>query len=1189
MKVFALCHTLVSWLNQLVTFRPCLLLILFIFTQPATAENAPTLPQFAPLAKLKLTPSETAWLKKHPAIRYGGEKDWPPFDFANNQGQHDGLSKDVLQLIAKYSGLKFSASIGDWKDLLEQTQRGELDLLPAISYSEERNGYLRFNRPYQHMLNYFFIHEAVRASGLDDLAGLTLAIPKDYVLIDTVKKQFPKLKILEVDNVMAAVQGVIERKADLLVDTYAVLAYVLKQNAITTIKPFKILPPGDAKSLHMAVPRNQPLLASILDKTLAAIPAQELRVLEDRWLATNANANDHFVALSAEERDWLAAHPRIRFGGDPNWLPYEAFDNEGRYIGIVAEYLALIEQKLGIKVDIKPTKTWSETAAMVKRGKIDVVSASLDLDSEFNSYLKFTQTYITSPIVIVMRSDAGYVETVDQIKDLKLAAIKDYDDVRYPGITLNYVNNVPEGLTAISTGKLDALFCTLAQASYHITELGINNVSIVGITEFKTEVGFGMTDEFRPLIPIFNKALNAISQSEKQKIRNAWSKEKYAKKTDYRLVMQLALGFLIALLIILVRVRTLTKEIQRRKRSEAELAALNASFTLATEAVAIGIWELKLDEPMRFIADDRTLKIYGQPRRKADLSFADWLSFIHPDDQPELAAAIEAIMKNGGQGHLEFRTVKPDGQTAPLYCGFSAVITARGLTSIIGVNWDISKQKKTAAALEMAKQQAEYANRAKSEFLANMSHEIRTPMNAIIGFTELLHEQIKEPKLKAFAHTIQLAGDSLLNLINDILDLSKIEAGKMRIEKIPANPHELFTELGNIFMIKMREKNLEFIFDIDPRIPESLLIDTTRLRQILFNLVGNAVKFTERGHIKVSARTCNEDEILSKLDLLIIVEDSGIGISEGQQQLIFHDFEQAHDHDQQKYGGTGLGLAISKRLAALMGGEISVSSELGKGTAMTVKLLNVDVSALQPATQHSAEQGFRYPVFMPATILIVDDIANNRQLLKENFTATPITTLEAENGLQALNLAKKGGIDLILMDIRMPIMNGYEATEKIKAFSLVPIIALTASVMMDELERLKNHHFDGYLRKPVHRRDLFTEIARFLAHEQEVEQAESVAKIELDSEQRANLPDLLAQLEALGPQCKVCSKNNNFSELNDFAGKLRQLSENYPLPPVTAYVEELHTHIDAFDIAAIKQTLNAYTGLVADLTEANGI
>jgi two-component system sensor histidine kinase EvgS len=228
-------------------------------------------------------------------------------------------------------------------------------------------------------------------------------------------------------------------------------------------------------------------------------------------------------------------------------------------------------------------------------------------------------------------------------------------------------------------------------------------------------------------------------------------------------------------------------------------------------------------------------------------------------------------------------------------------------------------------------------------------------------------------------------------------------------------------------------------------------------------------------------------------------------------------------------------------------------------------------------------------LFVPATILIVDDIANNRQLLKENFTATPITTLEAENGLQALNLAKKGGIDLILMDIRMPIMNGYEATEKIKAFSSVPIIALTASVMMDELERLKNHHFDGYLRKPVHRRDLFTEIARFLAHEQEVEQAESVAKIELDSEQRANLPDLLAQLEALGPQCKVCSKNNNFSELNDFAGKLRQLSENYPLPPVTAYVEELHTHIDAFDIAAIKQTLNAYTGLVADLTEANGI
>lgn len=1135
------------------------------------------------------TPEEKAWIREHPVVRYGAEKDWPPYDFVDKEGKHTGLSRDLLQLLGKYSGLRFQEDIDTWDQLLNKTKAQQIELLPALFDTKDRQAYLSFTEPYQLVLDYFFIHESVQATSFSDLDGKTVAITKGYAQIGEVKKHFPKITVLETDELMASVQAVIERKADVLYETYSVINYVLKQNSITSIRPFKVMPGGEAKQLKMAVRRDLPLLFSIINKTLAAIPQKEKQELRDKWLGFHGDQAKDVVQLTSAERKWLAEHPIIRFTGDPKWLPYEAFDDKNHYIGMVADYLKLLESKLPIKFEIIPSQQWSDSIDRVKRGEVDVLSETID--SDLQSHLEFTKAYLSSPVVIVMRDEEAYVDNIDSIKHRRIAVIKEYGYNpaifrAYPDIQFLEVDDIETGLTQVSTGKIDALLCTLAHASFHIADKGFNNVRIVGKTEFTTQLGLGVRKDFAPLVPLLDRALSSIKQSERQSISDRWGKDRFAAKTDYQLTIKIVGGFVLLLLLIFIWTRRLLKEIARRKLSEEQVIKLNQRFALATNLVSLGVWELDFQQtPPTFSYDDKVHEIYGETERQT-LSLNDWKTkYLHPDDYALVEQTLTEISADGGQHHVEYRIIRSNGEVRYIYCGGFGTKVNGKLVKITGVNWDITARKKIEQDLEKAKSQAEKATLAKSQFLANMSHEIRTPLNAIIGFTEILNEQVKDNKLKSFVKTIQTAGHSLLALINDILDLSKIEAGKMSIDKKACNPHSLFSELGQIFMMKMREKNLVFILDIDPKIPDNLLLDATRLRQILFNLVGNAVKFTEHGHIRLRARTGNEDKIHSKLDLYIDVEDTGIGISADQQELIFKDFEQIEGQDVRKYGGTGLGLAISKRLTQLMDGEISLISEVGIGSTFTVQLFDVAVSSLQiepePLKQEQQVQ------FAPTTVLVVDDVEDNRALLRENFAGTTLTIVEGENGVDAINTVKQEQIDLILMDIRMPVMDGYEASKQIKSFSNVPIIALTASVMQDENERAKSEHFDGYLRKPVLKADLVAELIRFLPYETIEGNAFNERVLGLSVENLQALPATLMELEKLLTTFEHVASNNNMSEIKKFADTLLAIGSQNSVTVVTQYAKQLIAEIDCFDLVAIKSSLNGFPKLVSELGEYN--
>ncbi|NIN33604.1 MAG: response regulator, partial [Gammaproteobacteria bacterium] len=332
---------------------------------------------------------------------------------------------------------------------------------------------------------------------------------------------------------------------------------------------------------------------------------------------------------------------------------------------------------------------------------------------------------------------------------------------------------------------------------------------------------------------------------------------------------------------------------------------------------------------------------------------------------------------------------------------------------------EVTERKRAEEEAEQAREAAEEANQAKSEFLANMSHELRTPLNAVIGFSELLFSMAFDQKQRNYIHSIRTAGKSLLTLINDILDLSKIESGMMEIKYTPVNPSMIFNEIQHIFHEKLARKNLAYITDIDENLPALLTLDETRLRQILLNLVGNAVKFTQHGHIKLSAKKGDETEQPDLINLIISVEDTGIGVPPEEQALIFQPFKQQSGQSIRKYGGTGLGLSICKRLTEMMKGRISVESQPGKGSCFKLILDNVTVPSAGAVTGLDESFNLDSISFETARVLVVDDVESNRAMLQEMLPRVNLEVLTAENGQEALRIAGEYLPDIIIMDIVM--------------------------------------------------------------------------------------------------------------------------------------------------------------------------
>ncbi|HWA98862.1 MAG TPA: PAS domain S-box protein, partial [Pirellulales bacterium] len=629
------------------------------------------------------------------------------------------------------------------------------------------------------------------------------------------------------------------------------------------------------------------------------------------------------------------------------------------------------------------------------------------------------------------------------------------------------------------------------------------------------------------------------------------------------------------------------RDITDRKRLEAKYRSLVENIPAVTFMAAL---------------DEGNNEFYVSPQIETLLGFSQqewlgdpflWYRQLHPDDRQRWGEEFARTCASGVNFSSEYRFRSRDGRDVWVHGEARVARDDQGRPLFLqGIAFDITESKQAEQALRRSAEElehkvgertvelqdatlrAEAASHARASFLANMSHEIRTPLNSIIGFADLLRrgaETSEEERLDWLA-TIYGGGRHLLALINDILDLSKIDAGKLDVEQVPCSPVKIIQEVCAILKSKASEKGLLITAAFDGLMPATIISDPTRLRQVLMNVAGNAIKFTTRGSVQVRARLDRRDDRSPKLVIRVI--DTGIGIPADKMETIFDPFTQADSSITRQYGGTGLGLAISRRLAASLGGSISVRSAVGEGTVFTIEIATGPLDQVpmwdSVDEQTHVDSGPLPTPTMPVLdhdILVVDDTDTNRKLIRLTLGRTGARISEARNGQEAVDQVLAKPFHLVLMDMQMPVMDGYTATQRLRASGVtIPIVAVTANAMKGDEARCRAAGCTGYLPKPVDQDQLLLTVASLLGVATNRGQpsvtddrprptaAETKLRSKLPIEHaefREILVEFVEQLSAQLAEMRQAVQRNDFRSLAALAHRLKGTAGSVGFPDFT--------------------------------------
>ncbi|MEZ4776448.1 MAG: response regulator [Bacteroidia bacterium] len=585
---------------------------------------------------------------------------------------------------------------------------------------------------------------------------------------------------------------------------------------------------------------------------------------------------------------------------------------------------------------------------------------------------------------------------------------------------------------------------------------------------------------------------------------------------------------------------------------------LQRNLHQAQDLAKIGNWDLNI-ETNEMTCSPIVYSIFETKQGEEFRTLQDYLMAVHPEDQQEVALKLKKVFEDGGSFEVDHRIAFPDGRVKySVFQGKAQMNQDNHPEKLVGSVQDITERKQ----IEDLKQMNELNARAmqlRQEFLAKTSHEIRTPLNPILLLTTLLLDSNLSSTQREQLEAIKSAGETLLAVVNDILDLSKIEAGKIDFSHHGFNLRQVFDHVEDMMELSANGKGLKLIFNLDNRIPERLVGDNVRLTQILLNLVGNAIKFTHKGNITIEAKLIDQSK--EKVNIYFKVSDTGIGIPQDKLKVIFESFQQIENEDNRRQGGTGLGLTIVRQLVKLQGGNINVTSNVGEGSAFDFEL-GFDLTL--PEEGPKPEVVIDKTKFTGMEILLVEDNPLNQMVTRKLLSDWGIDIQIANNGRECIEKLEEKNYDLILMDVQMPEMNGYEATQHIREkmdspYREIPIIALTANAFTGSDDECLRVGMNDYVSKPIEIANLYTKI---LQHAR-------TGKRKLDSTQQSNGKQQL-------------HVNGNGSNNSPKEESLKTL-DNMPLKQYTdlTYLEQ----ISGGDATIIRKTIEKFLETTPDMLE----
>jgi PAS domain S-box-containing protein len=614
-----------------------------------------------------------------------------------------------------------------------------------------------------------------------------------------------------------------------------------------------------------------------------------------------------------------------------------------------------------------------------------------------------------------------------------------------------------------------------------------------------------------------------------------------------------------------------TENVTRWKESEESRRASEVRLRLATASGQVGIWEWDVSTNT-LSWDDSMLSIYGVERHDFSNAYEAWSGAIFQEDRSEAEQLLRAALGGEGEFSTIFRIKRPNGEIRFIQAAGAVERSSTGAPlRMIGSNVDIT-------ALKIAEQEALLASQARAQFLSNMSHEIRTPLTAIIGFAEAAAEDsIAAIDRTEMLSTISRNGKHLLSVINDILDLSKIDAGALHLEQAPISPVTLIDEVRELMIPRVSEKALSLIVNYQWPLPEVVVSDGLKFKQVLLNLIGNAVKFTDQGWVQVHVSCATEAQKMT-----IRVEDSGVGLTPEQSARLFRPFAQADASTSRQYGGSGLGLVISKQLAELLGGSLSMESQLGKGTTVTFSLATGPLSEVRqlyaiPKKESAHTEVSSSEALIQGRILVAEDALDNQKLLAFALRKTGIELKVVNNGQEAVEATLSEEFDLVLLDMQMPIMDGYAAARELRQRGIkIPIVAFTANSMKHDVLKCIEAGCTTHLSKPFSKEQLLKVLKAQLAASDKVRPKPAPVISAMFEEDRESIQILVDFIEGMPLRLEELSTavtNANFARLTDGAHRLFGSAGMFGYPRLAKLAEELESVAERRSIVRCQELL----------------